>query len=128
MTKINTWPFIILILLYVVCISTVPMSMQAEQDKIVGAHLNRLLDSRGHPKTICPSEVARAISGDELEILGVDSWRDLMPQIRRIVAGLRTQGTVEVLQKGNVLEGELGDSFENVVGPIRLRKKTHGKD
>jgi len=101
------------------------MSTQVEHIDIIRIHLHRLLDSRDYPKTICPSEVARAISRDELEILGVDSWRDLMPQIRHVVAEMRNQGTVEVLQKGNVLDGELGDFFENVVGPIRVRKKAN---
>jgi hypothetical protein len=45
-----------------------------------------------------------------------------MPEIRKIVAIMRLQGTVEVLQKGSVLEGDLGDELERVVGPIRIRK------
>lgn len=45
-----------------------------------------------------------------------------MPEIRKMVAGMRDRGTVEVLQKGFVLEGDLGDGLEKVVGPIRLRK------
>ena len=34
----------------------------------------RLADERGPSKTICPSDAARAIGGDE--------WRDLMPDER----------------------------------------------
>lgn len=45
-----------------------------------------------------------------------------MPEIRRIVAGKRQRGDIEVLQKGNVLEGDLGEGLGNVVGPLRVRK------
>lgn len=45
-----------------------------------------------------------------------------MPEIRRIAAVKRQNGEVEVLQKGSVLEGGLGEGLENVVGPIRIRK------
>ncbi|KAL8833290.1 MAG: hypothetical protein Q9170_004349 [Blastenia crenularia] len=41
-------------------------------------HLISLLHSRNHPKTICPSEVARAFSEDDLSNIGVSNWRDLM--------------------------------------------------
>ena len=46
-----------------------------------------------------------------------------MPQVRRLVADMRRRGEVEVLQKGNVLEGDLGEELENVVGPLRVRLK-----
>lgn len=45
-----------------------------------------------------------------------------MPEIRRIVAEMRKRGEVEVLQKGSVLEGDLGEDLERVVGPIRIRR------
>jgi hypothetical protein len=45
-----------------------------------------------------------------------------MPEIRRVVAEMRERGEVEVLQKGNVLEGDLDEGLERVVGPIRVRK------
>jgi len=45
-----------------------------------------------------------------------------MSEIRKIVAIMRAQGTVEVLQKGSILEGDLGEELELVVGPIRIRK------
>ena len=85
-------------------------------------HLDRLLESRESPKTFCPSEVARALSATNLQEAGIESWRNAMPEIRRMVAELRQQGKVEVLQKGSVLEGALGEGLEHVVGPIRVRK------
>lgn len=82
-------------------------------------HLQRLLSSRAFPKTICPSEVARAMSTAELHMAGASTWRDLMPALRRLAFQLRDGGTVDVLQKGNVLPRT--QSLENTTGPIRLR-------
>src|SRR3954447_8816898 len=90
--------------------------------QILTTHLERVLQSRSYPKTICPSEVARALTASELSQGSLSSWRDAMSEIRRIIAGKRLQGEVEVLQKGEVLEGDLGETLENVVGPIRVRK------
>jgi len=86
------------------------------------SHLNNLLHSRAPPKTICPSEVARALSSSELRELGVDNWRDLMPDIRAVVWKLRDDGKVEILQKGVVLGADV--QIADVKGPIRVRKTT----
>jgi hypothetical protein len=45
-----------------------------------------------------------------------------MAEIRQIVAEMRKKGQVDVLQKGTVLEGDLGEGLAHVVGPIRIRK------
>lgn len=47
-----------------------------------------------------------------------------MPDIRRNVAEMRERGEVDVLQKGLVLEGDLGEGLAYVVGlpSIRIRK------
>jgi hypothetical protein len=89
---------------------------------ILQTHLDLLLASREPPKTCCPSEIARALNPKELEAINLSSWRDAMPEIRRIVAEMRERGKVEVLQKGSVLKGDLGERLEHVVGPIRIRK------
>ncbi len=85
-------------------------------------HLKQLLDSLAHPKTICPSEVARALSTKELEEAGMGSWREAMPEVRKLVAEMRLRGETEILQKEVLLEGDLGKGLEAVVGPIRIRK------
>lgn len=90
--------------------------------EIITQHLDRLLSSREPPKTICPSEVARALLPGELDAAGVSSWRQLMPDIRKIIAEMRDCGKVEVLQKGAVVGGGLGEGMEKVKGPIRVRK------
>ena len=91
---------------------------QPVQD-IIHPHLNRLLCSREYPKTICPSEVARATSAKELEDLGFEEWRDLMPTIREVLWGMRQRGEVEILQKGNVVRDI---ELQDIKGPIRARK------
>ncbi len=96
--------------------------MSAIQD-VLQSHLDRLLASREPPKTCCPSEVARALSPEDLTAADYSSWRDAMPEIRRIIAAMRKRGEVDVLQKGAVLDGgDLGEGLERVVGPIRIRK------
>jgi len=95
------------------------MALADDQREILLQHANRLLSSRDFPKTICPSEVARALSLGELSALGAPDWRATMDSIRELVWELREAGEVEVMQKGQMLEAErLGD----IKGPIRVRK------
>ena len=88
---------------------------------IIGHHLDRLLSTREYPKTICPSEVARALTPTELHDSGASEWRDLMPDIRILVCERRDRGEVDVLQKGEVLPN--GMALEGIKGPIRVRKR-----
>jgi Protein of unknown function (DUF3253) len=88
---------------------------------LVIPHLNRLLDSRSFPKTICPSEAARALSALELQSTGVGSWRELMPAIRALAFELRDTGKLEIMQRGEILP-EM-QTLEQTVGPVRLRRK-----
>ncbi|KAF2433948.1 hypothetical protein EJ08DRAFT_646842 [Tothia fuscella] len=84
------------------------------------SHLSTLLQTRAYPKTICPSEVARALSGPELNTCGVTAWRELMPTIREIVWAMRDRGEVEILQRGEALGLDIG--VRDITGPIRVRK------
>ena len=102
------------------------MSEQSVNSNCLKRHLDRLLDSRAFPKTICPSEVARALSQVELESEGATCWRDLMPRIRELAFELRDQEELDVLQKGLVL-ADL-HKLEDVTGPIRLRRKLKNED
>ena len=83
-------------------------------------HIDRLLSARDYPKTICPSEVARALTAAELKACDATDWRNLMPSVRDILWSMREKGEVEILQKGSLLpQGiELGE----VKGPIRARR------
>ena len=60
---------------------------------------------RGAGKTICPSEVARALAQD---------WRGLMPQVREVAAGMAARGEIAVTQKGAPVDAVAA------TGPIRL--------
>lgn len=86
----------------------------------IGAHLERLLSTRDYPKTICPSEVARSLSSQDLQDAGAQTWRDLMPAIRWLVWERRADGEVEVLQRGVPLSDDV--QLQDIRGPIRVRK------
>ena len=89
--------------------------------ELVKPHLERLLEARAHPKTICPSEAARALTSSEVAQAGANTWRDLMPMIRRYAFEIRDRGEAEILQKGQVVP--FSKQMTDVRGPIRLRKK-----
>jgi hypothetical protein len=105
-----------------VCLETqleIIMSIDDTQKDIILSHANRLLRSRDYPKTICPSEIARAFSAAELDTLGASSWRDTMNPVRQVVWEKREAGEVEIMQKGEVVNPE---SLEDIRGPIRVRR------
>jgi hypothetical protein len=94
------------------------MLLNDTQRGLILHHADRLLTTRAWPKTICPSEIARALSNSELETLNAATWRDTMGSIRQILWEKRASGEVEVMQKGEVVAAE---SLEDVKGPIRVR-------
>ncbi len=77
-------------------------------DERIAAAIFALLAARAADGTICPSEVARALAGDE------PAWRALMPEVRRVAAALAQAGSLRVTQ--------LGDEVDALAarGPIRL--------
>ena len=56
--------------------------------------------------TICPSDAARVVGGDD--------WRDLMPLVRDVAADLAAEGVIRVQQKGVDVD------VTTAVGPVRL--------
>ncbi|KAF2201817.1 hypothetical protein GQ43DRAFT_19793 [Delitschia confertaspora ATCC 74209] len=78
----------------------------------------KLCQQREYPKTICPSEVARKLSREELDVIGLREWREAMPHIRKVAWEMCKRGDVEVLQKGVVIDAATPD---DVTGPIRVR-------
>ena len=78
----------------------------------VDARLERtildLLAARAATATICPSDAARAIGGDQ--------WRDLMEPARRAARRLVASGEVVITQGGVVVDGTTAR------GPIRIRR------
>ncbi|USP78282.1 hypothetical protein yc1106_05556 [Curvularia clavata] len=95
------------------------MPLNDTQRGLILHHADRLLSTRAWPKTICPSEIARALSDAELETLNAAAWRDAMDSIRLVLWEKRVAGEVEVMQKGEVVVAE---SLEDIRGPIRVRK------
>lgn len=95
------------------------MASVDQKREILLEHANRLLSSRDYPKTICPSEVARALSSSELSTLGAPDWRATMDPIRELVWDMRDAGEVEIMQKGRVLDIQ---RLADIKGPIRVRK------
>ena len=67
-----------------------------------------LLAARAATSTICPSEAARAVGGED--------WRDLMEPARRAAGRLVEAGEVQVTQGGSVVDPATAR------GPIRIRK------
>ncbi|MDO4918762.1 DUF3253 domain-containing protein [Kocuria sp.] len=57
-------------------------------------------------KTICPSDVARTLGGED--------WRDLMPQVRDVAAAMADTGEIVVQQKGETVD------VRTARGPVRL--------
>jgi hypothetical protein len=98
--------------------ATTPSPSHTTPSDLLRARILALAKTRS-PKTICPSEVARALSQADLKSLSLTAWRDAMPLTRKVVFALRDVGMVEVLQRGEVLGRDVG--VEEVRGPIRVR-------
>jgi hypothetical protein len=67
-----------------------------------------LLAARAPDATICPSEAARAVGGDD--------WRALMEPARAAARRLVAAGDVEITQGGEVVDPTAAR------GPIRIRR------
>jgi len=68
-----------------------------------------LLNERGSGKTICPSEAARAVHGNNEKV-----WRRAMEAVRCAARRLARQGKIQILRKGSPIDPDA------VRGVIRL--------
>jgi len=68
----------------------------------------RLLAARAGTATICPSDAAREVGGED--------WRDLMEPTRQAAGRLVEAGDVVVTQRGKVVD------LATARGPIRIRR------
>lgn len=66
-----------------------------------------LLTRRAATASICPSEVARQLGGED--------WRPMIEPVRAAARRLVTAGQVEITQGGEVVDPD------TVTGPIRIR-------
>jgi hypothetical protein len=60
----------------------------------IAKEITRQLSRRAATSSICPSEVARALQGDEA------AWRELMPQVREVAASMRDEGRLRITSGG----------------------------
>lgn len=79
-------------------------------DRALEAAIEGLLAERKAGGSICPSEAARRVAGDNEEV-----WRELMEATRRAARRLAARGIVEITQKGQVVDPSTAK------GPIRIR-------
>jgi hypothetical protein len=80
------------------------------RDRELERAILRLLEERGAGKTICPSEAARALGGED----GA-GWEPLMEPARAAARRLVAAGKLVMTQGGAVVDGSTAK------GPIRLR-------
>jgi hypothetical protein len=67
-----------------------------------------LLSARARDASICPSEAARSVGGDD--------WQELMEPARMAARRLVARGAVEITQGGRVVDPS------RAKGPIRIRR------
>ena len=78
----------------------------ADADDPIPGMIRSLAAERGADKTICPSEVARAIGGsDETQ------WRKLMAPIRTYAVAMAHGGEIDIRRKGKVVDP---DNFKGI--------------
>jgi len=78
-------------------------------DRALEVAIVALLDERAADASICPSEAARRVGGD-------DGWRELLERARSAGRRLVARGTIAVTQGGAVVDPSTAK------GPVRLRR------
>ena len=78
------------------------MNIEAITDALL-----RIAAERGPEKSLCPTDVARAVSAED--------WRPLLGAVRKVAADLARQGKIEILRKGKPINPD------DMRGVIRLR-------
>lgn len=73
-----------------------------------------LLAARAEDATVCPSEIARVVAGDD------GAWREAMPQVHAAVDVLVDEGAVRLSWKGRPLAMR--------AGPYRIARARGGED
>ena len=82
-------------------------SSGSAQDESLESTMRAMLARTGTGRTICPSDVARAVSPDD--------WRPLMEPTRAAARRLVAAGNAEITQGGRVVDPSTAK------GPIRIR-------
>ena len=82
---------------------------RARTEALLERAILELLAQRAPTSTICPSDAARAVGGQE--------WRDLMDDARAAARRLVAAGQVDITQRGVVVD------LATARGPIRIRRR-----
>ena len=83
----------------------------SDVDRRLESTILDLLAQRARTSTICPSDAARAVGGQD-----EDTWRDLMEPARRAARRLVDRGEVVITQGGKVVDPSTAK------GAIRIRR------
>lgn len=83
--------------------------MPCPDNALIAETIKSLTAARTAGKTICPSEVARALAAP-------NEWRQLMQPIRAVARQLAKQGVVVITQRGRIVDPD------NFKGAIRIRQ------
>lgn len=75
------------------------MSETRADDAAIEETMLELVAARGAEKTVCPSEVARALGGPH-----PDGWGPLMQPVRRVAVRLAHAGRIAILRKGKPVD------------------------
>jgi hypothetical protein len=73
-----------------------------------------LLAARAEDATVCPSEVARVVAGED------GAWREAMPDVHAAVDAMLNEGAVRLSWKGRPLAMR--------AGPYRIARARGGED
>lgn len=95
--------------------TTPPAAVDSARDAAIADSILRLVAERG-PRSICPSDAARAVAQAE----GRADWQRLLGSVRRIAGRLQSEGRVQILRKGR-------PAAADVRGVIRLRGMQPGE-
>jgi hypothetical protein len=76
-----------------------PMNTNPTDPAAIEACLLALVSDRGPQKSICPSEVARALGGTSTE-----QWGPLMQPVRKVAVRLASEGRLVILRKGKPVD------------------------
>lgn len=71
--------------------------MSVSEDRQIGAMIAEILAARRSDATLCPSEVARVLAGEDAD------WRARMGEVHAAVDGLVAAGVVRLSWKGTAM-------------------------
>jgi hypothetical protein len=100
---------------------TPPPAPESLSDARICAEILHQVEQRGADKSICPSEVARALFGQTPPIADGAAWQSLLGSVRRAAIALAREGRIDILRKGQPV-GPLTE-LAALKGVIRLRRR-----